>query len=67
MDIVTVPEPIAQSDVRGAVTPPSAGQRIKHLDDFGEWQDGRQSHTDDCDTPIGVGPGRKASSQEAGD
>ena len=52
--------------MRGAVALPSTGQRIEHSDDSGEWQDGRQSHTDDCDTPVGVGPGRQESSQEAG-
>ena len=30
MDIVTVTEPIEHSDVRGAVAPPSTGQRMEH-------------------------------------
>ena len=63
VDIVTVPDPIEHSDVRGAVAPPSTGQRMEHLEDFGEWQNGRQSHTDDCDNPVGVGTG----GQEAGE
>ena len=43
------------------------GQRIEHSDDSGEWQDSWQRHTDDRDTPVGVGPGRQESSQEAGE
>ena len=36
VDIVTVPESIERSDVRGAVAPPSAGQRMEHSDDSGD-------------------------------
>ena len=70
VDIVTVPDPIEHLDVRGGgggVAPPSTGQRLEHSDDSGEWQNGRQSHTDDCDTPVGVGTGGQESSQEAGE
>ena len=50
VDIGTVPEPIEHSGVRGAVAPPPVGQWMEHSDDSGNWQHGRQSHTDNCNT-----------------
>ena len=38
--IGTVSEPIEHSGVRGAVAPPSVGQRMEHPDDSGNWQHG---------------------------
>ena len=43
--------------MRGAVAPPFVGQRMEHPDDSGNWQHGRQSHTDNYYTPVGVGTG----------
>ena len=67
VDIGTVSEPIEHSGVRGAVDPPSVGQRMEHPDDSGNWQHGRQSHTDNYNTPVGIGTGGQESSQEAGE
>ena len=47
VEILTVPEPIEHSDVGRAAATPSTGQWMEHSEDSGDWQNGRQSHTDD--------------------
>ena len=64
MDIVTVPEPLEHSNVRGTAVPPSTGQPREHSED---WQNGRQSHTDDSNTPFDVGTGGQESPQDVGE
>ena len=66
---MTVPVPIEHSYVRGggAAAPPSTGQRMEHSEDSGDWQNGRQSHTDDSITPVGVGTGGQESTQDVGE
>ena len=67
VDIVTVPEPIELSDVRGTAVPPSTGQPMEHSGDSGEWQNGRQCHTCDSNTLFDVGTVGQKSPQDVGE
>ena len=62
MDIMTVPEPIEHSDVRG-----TARHLMEHSGDSGDWQNGRQSHADDSNTPFDVGTGEQESPSDIGE
>ena len=68
VDIVTVPEPIEHSAVGGGIAaPPSTGQPLENSGESGDWQNGRQSHTDDSNAPLDVGTGGKESPQDIGE
>ena len=62
VDIMTVPEPIEHSDVRG-----TARHLMEHSGDSGDWQNGRQSHADDSNTPFDVGTGEQESPSDVGE
>ena len=40
--------------MRGTADPPSAGQLMMHSEASGDWENGRQDHTSDDDTPLNV-------------
>ena len=54
VDSVAVPDPIEHSGVRGTADPPSAGQLMMHSETFRDWENGRQEHTSDDNTPLDV-------------
>ena len=54
VDSVAVPDPIEHSGVRGTADPPSAGQLMMHSEASGDWENGRQDHKSDNNTPLDV-------------
>ena len=54
VDSVAVLDPIERSGVRGTADPPSAGQLMMHSEASGDWENGRQDHTSDHNTPPDV-------------
>ena len=54
VDCEAVPDLIEHSGVRVSADPHSAGQLIMHLEASGDWENGRQDHTSDNNTPLDV-------------
>ena len=40
--------------VRGTADPPSAGQLMMHSEASGDWENGRQDHMSDDNTPLDI-------------
>ena len=53
--------------MRRTAVPPSTGHLMEHSGDSGYWQNGRQSHADDSNTPFDVGTGEQESPPNVGE
>ena len=54
VDSEAVPQLIEHSGVRGSANPHSAGQLMMHSEASGDWENGRQDHTSNYNTPLDV-------------